>query len=144
MADRPVRPGRPRTLPASHPTAKRSAAKIASDYELITRIDNTEGRWMDRIDDLATRVAQHQHYSDERIDTVEDNLGKKIQEHTDTVTRHIDAKVEALSKDMSANVSKLDTRITVLERWRWIIIGGALVVLFIITNYLVQLWAPVP
>lgn len=111
---------RPRTPKRSDTTSLFNAS------QLVKRVDELSGRF-------DTTAAEHQ-YLNERIDTVENNLFKKIETETSNISQHIDK----LGDRLEANMNALDKRVSVLERWRWLIVGGAAVVLFVVSNYLIR------
>jgi len=113
---------RPRTPKRSDTTSLFNAS------QLVKRVDELSGRF-------DTTAAEHQ-YLNERIDTVENNLFKKIETETSNISQHIDK----LGDRLEANMNALDKRVSVLERWRWLIVGGAAVVLFVVSNYLIRVF----
>ena len=113
---------RPRTPKRSDTTSLFNAS------QLVKRVDELSGRF-------DTTAAEHQ-YLNERIDTVENNLFKKIETETSNISQHIDK----LGDRLEANMNALDKRVSVLERWRWLIVGGAGVVLFVVSNYLIRVF----
>ena len=113
---------RPRTPKRSDTTSLFNAS------QLVKRVDELSGRF-------DTTAAEHQ-YLNERIDTVENNLFKKIETETSNISQHIDK----LGDRLEANMNALDKRVSVLERWRWLFVGGAGVVLFVVSNYLIRVF----
>ena len=110
-------------------TPKRSTLSALSNAsQLVTRVDELSGRF-------DTTAAEHR-YLNERIDTVENNLFKKIETETGNISQHIDK----LGDRLEANLNALDKRVSVLERWRWFIVGGAAVVLFALSNYFIRMF----
>jgi len=112
---------------------------------MIRHVDDTEQRIMKRIDDIYERInattselrAQHnddlRHIND-RINTIESNLTVKL----DDQTRGIETHFTKLGEKMDARFTKIDNRVTALERWQWTIVGGATVVLFLLSNYILN------
>lgn len=113
--------------PAGYPA---DLGRSLSDVDIIERMDEIKTQWMGRIDDFAERTQEEQRIVNARIDTVEDNLTKKIDEHTSQVTEHIDQ----LSVKLDTHVGRLDKRVVSLEKWRWIIAGGGIVALFVLSE----------
>jgi flagellar motility protein MotE (MotC chaperone) len=60
----------------------------------------------------------------DRIDEVEASISKKLTEQTEHLEKAIDKMV--VTADQTHN--KIKERITALETWRWLIVGGSLVV----------------
>jgi hypothetical protein len=110
-------------MPSTEPTKKRSAAHQAvppGAYDNASQL-------VKRVDDLSSRFEKAAETSQagdlllhERISTVEDNLTKKIE------------------------AGATDKRVSVLERWRWFIVGGAGVALFALSNYFLRIMLMAP
>ena len=101
---------------------------LSNASQLIVRVDELTGRF-------DSTEAEHR-YLNERINVVEDNLIKKIETETNNISKHIDK----LGDRMEATLKALDNRVSALERWRWLIVGGAGVVLFLISNYVIRIF----
>ena len=120
-----------------------SIAPLNLELGMIRHVDDTEQRIMKRIDDIYERIntttselrIQHdedlRHIND-RITNVEHALSNKLDTQTQDIAQHINK----LGEKMDARFTKIDTRVTALERWQWTIVGGATVVLFLLSNYL--------
>lgn len=115
-------------LPRPRTPKRHATASLFNASQLVKRVDELSGRF-------DTTAAEHQ-YLNERIDTVENNLFKKIETETSNISQHIDK----LGDRLEANMNALDKRVSVLERWRWLIVGGAAVVLFVVSNYLIRVF----
>lgn len=66
-------------------------------------------------------------------------LHSRITTTTREITDHIDAKIDALAKSdkeqhevMTKTMTSVKDRVDVLERWRWMIVGGAIVLGYLI------------
>ena len=115
--------------PIARRTPKRSGSSTLSNAsQLVTRVNELSGRFV-------AAAAEHR-YLNERIDTVENNLFKKIETETSNISQHIDK----LGDRLEANLNALDKRVSVLERWRWFIVGGGGVVLFLLSNYFIRVF----
>lgn len=125
------------------------AAALASELRLLEEITVSEDKWMKRLDETAARFesvtndlrtsgdADHK-YLNERIDTVELNLSNKIDNQTTKLQQHFDESVNRLGDRLDQRIGAIDKRVGLLEKWRWLIVGGATVVFFIITEFLVR------
>lgn len=122
---------------------------VSIELDMIRHVDDTEQRLMSRMDErmdnltaqfnLMTSEIRETHAQDlrsvnERINTVETNLTNKLDQQAKDINKHF----ETLGDTMSENFGKLDNRITALERWQWLIVGGSLVVMFVLTNYIIK------
>ena len=130
----------PSTEPTSSHETRQTPAVAAAVFDnasqLVKRVDDLSGRF----EKAAETSAAGDRLLHERISTVEDNLTKKIEAGADTVSKHIDK----LGDRLAANLTALDKRVSVLERWRWFIVGGAGVVLFALSNYFLRIMLMAP
>ena len=112
---------------------------------MIRHVDDTEQRIMKRIDDIYERIntttseLRLQHDEDlrhinQRITTVEYALSAKLDTQTQDIAKHIDK----LGEKIDVRFSKLDTRVNALEKWQWTIVGGAAIVVFVVSNFIVN------
>ena len=62
----------------------------------------------------------------EKISQVSDDIGKLLAVH--------DAKITQLVKESDIRTDDVNARVTVLEVWRWYILGGVAVLLFLFSN----------
>ena len=113
---------RPRTPKRSDTTSLFNAS------QLVKRVDELSGRF-------DTTAAEH-HLNRLFNSLDKNNLFKKIETETSNISQHIDK----LGDRLEANMNALDKRVSVLERWRWLIVGGAGVVLFVVSNYLIRVF----
>jgi len=130
----------PSTEPTSSHETRQTPAVAAAVFDnasqLVKRVDDLSGRF----EKAAETSAAGDRLLHERISTVEDNLTKKIEAGADTVSKHIDK----LGDRLAANLTALDKRVSVLERWRWFIVGGAGVALFALSNYFLRIMLMTP
>lgn len=122
---------------------------LTSELRLLEEIATSEDKWMTRLDETATRFesvtnelrvsadADHK-YLNERIDTVETNLSNKIDNQTAKLQQHFDESVNRLGDHLEQRIGAMDKRVVLLEKWRWLIVGGATVIFFIITEFLLK------
>ena len=66
-------------------------------------------------------------------------LHSRITTTTREITDHIDTKIDALAKDdkaqhdtMSKKIDEIKDRVDLLERWKWMIVGGAIAIGYIV------------
>lgn len=80
--------------------------------EIMDKIDAMEGR-LDEKATVAAINAKHQH------DSIKDDVLREMKEMT---------------KTLDDDLNKVSDRVDVLERWRWMIVGGAIVLGYVIGN----------
>lgn len=68
-------------------------------------------------------------------------LHSRITTTTREITDHIDEKVDALAKSdkdqhdaMAKNINQMKERVDLLERWKWMIVGGAAALGYLLSN----------
>lgn len=115
---------------------------LATELEIVKQVENSEDKFMKRLDEVASELRDRQQadhtYLQERISTVETNLSKKIDDHTENLTKHFDASIEKLDQKWDGKFSGIDTRVSTLEKWRWLLVGGGLVVLWVFSQLLID------
>jgi hypothetical protein len=127
-----------------------------ANKELIARLAATT----DRIGEVASYVAKILAVHDERITSNEQsneslsNLMEKRREDTDKQFREVNSRIEFMSRELKDELedtkeeiikafdshiakqnekgAEIDKRIRTLENWRWMLIGGGLILGFII------------
>ena len=123
--------------------------KLDSSLEKISEVSNNIGRLLAVHNE---RLDQLEKTSDQRADDI-----KELHSRITTQTREIVDKIAALEKNMEermragalaakeqhqdiqkeiqADITKLDDRIEVVERWRWYLMGAAATVGYLIGNF---------
>lgn len=134
---------------SSHIESQPPRDTTSIELDMIRHVDDTEQRLMSRMDErmdtlssqfhLMTSEIRETHAQDlrfvnERIIAVETNLTNKLDEQAKEINKHF----ETLGENMTESFGKLDNRITALERWQWLIVGGSVVVMFFLTNYVIK------
>lgn len=134
---------------SSHIVSQPPRDTTSIELDMIRHVDDTEQRLMSRMDErmdtlssqfhLMTSEIRETHAQDlrfvnERIIAVETNLTNKLDEQAKEINKHF----ETLGENMTESFGKLDNRITALERWQWLIVGGSVVVMFFLTNYVIK------
>lgn len=122
--------------------------KLDTSLDKISDVSNNIGKLLAVHDE---RIGQLERVSEKRVDDI-----KEIHSRISTQTREIVEKISALEtslenrmaegaknsaaqhreiqKEIKADVAKLDTRLGVLENWRWYILGGVAVIGYILGN----------
>lgn len=97
------------------------------------RLDNVDKRTEGNATDIQ-RLETSQQQIHERITTVQQDLSEKMQAQTEHLKQHLDnsvGKIEALvqtaDKKREDGDKAILERVSKLEIWRWLIVGGAMV-----------------
>lgn len=112
--------------------------------ESVTRIRDFSGDVKSRIASLETQmvnVAEDVRRIDGRVDTQYQQLHSRISDLRDDIRNEIDEKHERLitkldehSKAEAENNKSMSSKISAMEKWRWMIMGGAIVVGYILAH----------
>ncbi len=130
-------------------------AQIETDIELLKRdvtemkqihlrLDTAIEKIADVSSSLHTIMAVHEEKlmrQEEALDGQEKEFRENIQQlhdristNSDKTTKHINDMEKRISDELQKIREELSNRVGVLEKWRWVIIGGSIVVGFIITK----------
>jgi chromosome segregation ATPase len=116
--------------------------KMDSSIEKLTEVSNSIGKLLavhderlnnlekdnDKVDDnikeIHSRITTISREICDKIDSVEGMIENKLKESAENSTKqHAEIK-----NDIETKINVLSDRVSVLETWRWIIIGGATVI----------------
>lgn len=101
---------------------------LAVHDERINQLEKVHNRQEDDIRDIYSRITVTSKEICDKLDSVEDSLEGKMKEHSNTSEKlHKELKV-----DLDGRLKTIDDRIGILERWRWLILGGATVLGFLL------------
>ena len=101
---------------------------LAVHDERINQLEKVHNRQEDDIRDIYSRITVTSKEICDKLDSVEDSLEGKMKEHSNNSEKlHKELKV-----DLDGRLKTIDDRIGILERWRWLILGGATVLGFLL------------
>ena len=130
-------------------------AQVETDIELLKRdvsemkaihlrLDKAIDKIADVSSSLHTIMAVHEEKlmrQEEALDGQEKEFRENIQElhsrisnNADKTTKHMNEMERRISDELQKIREELSNRVGVLEKWRWVFIGGSIVVGFIITK----------
>jgi predicted nucleic acid-binding Zn-ribbon protein len=105
--------------------------KEVSQYsELITKFDTT----IDRLSDVSTSLEKLAVVHETRLAQQEKKTEEIVEKMNEEIKKLI-TMMEDLAKKEDAHYSDLSTRMHAMERWKWMIVGGS-VVLVLLTSKL--------
>jgi Zn-finger domain-containing protein len=82
------------------------------------------------IKDLHSRITTGQREIIEKIDSME----VKMEERTVANALRSTTQHDAMEANLKADIEKISTRVDVLERWRWMIVGGAIALGYLVSH----------
>ena len=109
-------------LEAQVESIKEDVKEVRDDIkELHSRITTQTREIVEKIDDFQTRIEHKMQAGALAAKDQHEQISKSMQEELKKVT-------ETLDKD----IKEVTARVDVLERWRWMIVGGAIVLGYIV------------
>ena len=99
------------------------------DQRLDSLEKNSDARGND-IKELHSRISTGMREIADKIDDMEDRIDLKLRESAYNSTKQH----ELIQKEIQEDLSKLSKRITVLENWRWWVLGAAAAFGFVIAK----------
>ena len=123
--------------------------ELIKDIAVLKADRDTSGQVHQRLDDAITRLtdisagiksmlAVHEEKL-RRVDTSQDDLFSILEDRRrewETDLKDLHSRISTQSRDLREAIdqvtNRLDSRVGVLERWRWLIIGGAIFLGFIV------------
>ena len=91
--------------------------------ELHSRITTQTREIVEKIDDFQTRI-EHKMQASAMASTAQHEAIQKV----------VRADIQRVAETLDSDIKEVTKRVDVLERWRWMIVGGALVFGYIIGN----------
>lgn len=91
--------------------------------ELHSRITTQTREIVDKIDDFQSRIEHKMQAS---------ALAAKDQH--EAIQKAVQADIQEVAKTLDADIKEVTKRVDVLEQWRWMIVGGATVLGYVIGN----------
>jgi DNA repair exonuclease SbcCD ATPase subunit len=117
---------------------------LRKDIESVNSINNRLDTAIDKLTDVSTSIksmlAVHEEkiQQQEKLDEIIFNKLKDREEEIDSVYRDLQREINLVEKRLINEIKSLRNdvgpRIGVLEKWRWLIIGGAIVVGWVLSK----------
>ena len=102
-------------------------AKLEAQVEVIKE-DVSELR--DDVKELHSRITTGNREIIEKIDQMESRMEERMKKSAESATKqHSDIEIS-----IKADIKQIKERVDVLERWRWMIVGGAVVFGYILSK----------
>lgn len=84
----------------------------------------------DDIKEIHSRITTGNRELADKIDTLDRTLENRMAKSAEAAKQQH----EDIQKNLQVDINKVTDRVDVLERWRWMIVGGAIVVGYIVGN----------
>ena len=105
-------------------------SKLDTSIEKISQVSTDIGKLLAV---HSERIDQLERSTDRRINDTREILAK-LESVEECLEKKIENSVSATQQAQSEENKKFDKRIETLETWRWVIVGGSLVLWYIVTN----------
>jgi hypothetical protein len=109
-----------------------SIAKLLAVHdERLSSLEKISDKREDEIKDLHSRITTQTREIFDKLELMEARIERRISESgITTAGQH-----ERINTEMKAEIQKISERITLLEGWRWYVLGAAAVVGWILSKY---------
>lgn len=110
---------------------------LAVHEERLDAIEKVSERRTDEIRDLHSRITTSHRELCDKLDNMETRIEDKMRENGLNATKQhqdIQKEIQVDIEKVAESVDKVSGRVTILEQWRWYVIGGAAVIGFLIAK----------
>lgn len=101
-------------------------AQVSNFDRYMTKMDAT----LDRFAELSASIERVIAVHDERINNQERDIADIAQAQT-----IIHGRIDNIKSDISNRMEKIDRRMSEMEKWRWVVIGGISLAVFLVSNW---------
>lgn len=125
--------------------------EIALIQKDITQLNTVIGKLdltIEKLSDIATSLNKMLAVQESRVDMTEKELNKNVEVIHERITQHrtevsveiekshqkIMAEIKKLCDQQSMHHAKMEERLNKLEQWRWTVVGGAVVIGFLVSK----------
>lgn len=103
---------------------KEDVREVKGDIkEIHSRITTGNREILDKIDSMETR-----------LDDKARMAALSAKEQHDSIKSDVLNEMRSMTKTLDEDINKVSNRVDILERWRWMIVGGAIVFGYVIGN----------
>lgn len=107
------------------------ARLLAVHDERLSSLEKTNDKREDEIKDLHSRITTQTREIFDKLELMETRIEKRITEGSITTS----SQHERINAEMKAEIQKISDRISLLEGWRWYVLGVAAVIGWILSKY---------
>jgi septation ring formation regulator EzrA len=105
-------------------TIKEDVREVKDDIkELHSRITTGNREIIEKIDAMETR-----------LDEKSTAAAKNAKDQHDSIKKDVLEEMKTMTKTLDNDINKVSSRVDILERWRWMIVGGAIVLGYVLGN----------
>jgi chromosome segregation ATPase len=103
---------------------------LAVHEQRLDGLDKVSDQRADEIKELHSRITTGNREIMDKISDMESRLDQKLHDGAKAAKEQH----EKIQKEIQVDIKAIADRVDILERWRWMIVGGAIVVGYIIGN----------
>lgn len=110
---------------------------LAVHEERLDAVEKVSERRDDEIKDLHSRITTTHREVCEKLDNMEIRIENKMRENGINATmqhQDIQKEIQADVEKLSGSVEKVGSRVSTLEQWRWYVMGGSVVIGFLLAK----------
>ena len=115
---------------------------LAVHEERLDNIEKTSEYRGEEIKDIHSRITTQTREVVEKIDQLQSRLEHKMnvaaisaKEQHESIQKAVQEDIQKVAATLDADIKEVTKRVDVLERWRFMIVGGAIVLGYIIGNF---------
>ena len=103
---------------------------LAVHEQRIDQLEKTDERRVDDIREIHSRITTGNRELMDKMDQLENKIEERMRKAAeDSAKQHKDIQI-----DISTEIKGLESRIDTLERWKWLMLGGATVIGYLISH----------
>jgi peptidoglycan hydrolase CwlO-like protein len=115
---------------------KSVVAKLDTSLEKIAEVSNSISRLLAVHDERINNIEKNADNRDLEIKDLQTRITtqtKEIFDKLDHMETRMEDQIKALEKSIKDEQSKIDTRVLVLEKWRWYLLGAAAIIGYLVS-----------
>jgi len=115
---------------------KSVVAKLDTSLEKIAEVSNSISRLLAVHDERINNIEKNADNRDLEMKDLQVRITtqtKEIFDKLDHMETRMEDQIKALEKSIKDEQSKIDTRVLVLEKWRWYLIGAAAIIGYLVS-----------
>jgi DNA repair ATPase RecN len=122
---------------------------LRKDIESVNSINNRLDTAIDKLTDVSTSIKQMLAVHEEKIqrqEQIDDVIFTKLKERADEIdnvyrdlTRELDQVEKRLLVEIKSLKNDIGGRVGILEKWKWLIVGGSIVVGWVLSKNFIHI-----
>jgi chromosome segregation ATPase len=122
---------------------------LRKDIESVNSINNRLDTAIDKLTDVSTSIKQMLAVHEEKIqrqEQIDDVIFTKLKERADEIdnvyrdlTRELDQVEKRLLVEIKSLKNDIGSRVGILEKWKWLIVGGSIVVGWVLSKNFIHI-----